>query len=106
MRVLQRSAMLNKRIRGAMLDALDEIRERETEQAPPGGSAAVPPDPTRQFLALIEEREWDDSSFTEGVALFLSGHETLDDWRAFIQSAPFEKRILCATRRSTNTSKF
>jgi len=79
-----------KRIRGAMLDLLAEKRKREAERASSDDSEAAPPDPRVQFLALIEQGEWDDSSFTEQVALFLSRFETLDDWRDFIQSAPFE----------------
>jgi len=83
-------AFAYKRIRGAMRDLLDEKRKREAEQASPDGFEVAPRDPTEQLVALAEQGELDDSFITEQVALFLRGHETLDDWRAFIRSARFE----------------
>lgn len=78
-----------KRIRGAMLDLLDEKRKRENEQALPDGSEEAPRNPTEQLVALAEQGEFDDSFLIEQVALFLSRQESLDDWRAYIQSASF-----------------
>jgi hypothetical protein len=79
-----------KRVRGAMLDLLDEKRKRENEQALPDGPEEAPRDPTEQLVALAEQGESDDSFLIEQVALFLSRQESLEDWRAFIQSASFE----------------
>jgi RNA polymerase sigma factor (sigma-70 family) len=78
-----------KRIRGAMRDLLAEKQKREAEQASLDSSEVAPRDPTAQLVALAEQGELDDS-FIEQVALFLSGHETLDDWRDYIESASFE----------------
>src|SRR5215208_5482497 len=83
-------AFAYKRIRGAMRDLLAEKQKREAEQASLGSSEVAPLDPTAQLVALAEQGEFDDSFIIEQVALFLSGHETLDDWRDFIESAPFE----------------
>ena len=83
-------AFAYKRIRGAMRDLLAEKQKREAEQASLHNSEVAPRDQIEQLVALAEQGELDDSFLTEGVALFLVGYETLDDWRTFIQSAPFE----------------
>jgi Sigma-70 region 2 len=83
-------AFVYKRIRGAMRDLLAEKQKREDEHASLGSSEVALRDPTAQLVALAEQGELDDSFIIEQVALFLSGHKTLDDWRDYIESAPFE----------------
>ena len=83
-------AFAYKRIRGAMRDLLAEKQKREAEHASLGSSEVAPLDPTAQLVALAEQGELDDSFIIEQVAPFLSGLETLDDWRDFTESAPFE----------------
>jgi Sigma-70 region 2 len=77
-----------KRIRGAMIDLLNEKRKQSPEQAH-DSSEITPAKAIEELVALVEKGERDSSVFIEGVALFLEPMD-LDGWHAFIQSADFK----------------
>jgi RNA polymerase sigma factor (sigma-70 family) len=81
-------AFAYKRIRGAMIDLLNEKREQGPEQA--HDSSEIPAAKAiEELVALVEKGEQDISVFIELVARYLEPKD-LDGWRAFIQSADFK----------------
>jgi len=77
-----------KRIRGAMIDLLNEKRKRMSERAH-NSSEITPAKAIEELVALVEKGERDSSVVIEELALILEPMD-LDGWRAFIQSADFE----------------
>jgi sigma-70-like protein len=81
-------AFAYKRIRGAMIDLLNEKRKQGPEQAH-DSSQIKPAKAIERLVALVREGERDDSVLIGGMALFLERMD-LEDWYGYIQSADFK----------------
>ncbi len=75
-----------KRVRGAMRD-LRDTRERKAEQTSNESSKVAVATPIEEYVALLNERERDDS--IELAVLFLE-RPTLEDWHNLIQDSSFK----------------
>jgi len=73
-----------KRVRGAMRDHLRDTIEQEVEQTSDESSKAAGATPIEKFVALLNEKEWDEKI---ELVVHLLERQTLDDWRDLIQDS-------------------